>query len=239
MSNVYLSLNFTDGKFFKYSKEEKEGYEKHESSKGNISYREYLNKGVTGSLKGLKLRESEYGNEIQLLMENDEGAHYCTFKIYDQKGQVDNTFVKDLIKVLPNMELGREYTVFPYRFKPDDSKYFKSGVSVKQNGERVEQAISETFIKSDGTVVTEGQIPAVIFKKDVLLNKNMPTATSLEARHEVLSTFLVQELERLGKTNDTQHAAAKAEPVEAAAPTPVDNVEVGKPAVSSGTKLPF
>jgi hypothetical protein len=243
MGDVFLSLNFTDGKFFKYSKEAKEGYEEHVSSKGNTSYREYLKQGVTGTLKGLKIRESEFGNEVQVLMNVGEDVYYCSFKIYDTKGFVDNTFTKDLIKVLPNMEIGREYTIFPYRFKPDDAKYFKSGVSVKQNGERVDQSITETFIKSDGTVVAQGDIPALEFKKDVLSGKNMPTAVSMEKRNDALSQFLLQELERIGVKSQNTHVAAKTveevKQPEVAKPAPIDNVETKEAVITAGKGLPF
>ena len=245
MGNVYLSLNFKDGKFFEYSKEEKEEFVKNESQTGKVTYRKYYNKGVTGYLKGIKVRESEYGNELQVIMSVEEDTYYCSFKIYDQRGNIDNTFMKDLIKVLPNMEKGREYTLFPYRFQPKDSEYFKNGVSVKQNGERVDQSIGETFIKADGTVVAEGPIPAIVFQKDKLSGKNRPTAVSLEKRDSVLSDYLSQELDRLTVDNTTSHAASKTEdpaPVQQETTTEAQptNVETRNPATNTaGVKLPF
>ena len=38
MNKNYLQLEFGSGLFFDYSKEEKQGYDKHTSTKGNVSY---------------------------------------------------------------------------------------------------------------------------------------------------------------------------------------------------------
>ena len=194
----FLSLNYRDGKLFESSKEEKDGWEKYTSEKGKVTYRDYYLKGVTGEFVGTKFRESEYGNEIQLGFKWEDTVFVIGFKLKTQKGNFDDTFVIPLLQVLPNLQLGETYTIFPYRFTPDGSKYESKGVSIKDaDGKTVERKISLSYYKQGELV--EGDIPAIVWKEEKVQGKTMrkPSAASLETRDEYMLDVLNKVLEIL------------------------------------------
>ena len=61
LSKNYLQLEFGSGHFFDYSKEEKDGYVKHVSTKGNTSYRKYYKDGVEGTLDSVSIYDGKFG----------------------------------------------------------------------------------------------------------------------------------------------------------------------------------
>ena len=48
MATRYLQLDWKSSNLYEYSKTEKEDFKEETSSKGNVSYRKYENKGITG-----------------------------------------------------------------------------------------------------------------------------------------------------------------------------------------------
>lgn len=198
----FLSLNYTDGKLFESSKEEKSGWEKFTSNTGKVTYRDFYLKGVTGEFVGTKFRESEYGNELQLGFKwvdgEEETVYVVSFKLKTQKGNFDDTFVIPLLQILPNLKVGETYTIFPYRFTPDNSKYESRGVSIKDaDGVSVERSLSLSYYK-EGNLV-EGDIPAIVWKEEKVQGKTTrkPSAASLEARDEYMLEVLNRVLEIL------------------------------------------
>ena len=105
MTKNYLQLEFGSGLFFDYSKEEKQGYDKHTSTKGNVSYRKYYKDGVTGVLESASIYEGKFGNQISLNIKNGDDIYYVPVDIADQKGNVD-TYAESLIKLLPLLNKG-------------------------------------------------------------------------------------------------------------------------------------
>jgi hypothetical protein len=192
----FLSINFSDGKIYEHSKEEKEDWEEHENTKGKISWRNYYNKGVTGVFQGIKFREWEYGDEVQVFFKDGEDQLVVAFKLLNSKGNVEDTYLVPFIQVLPNMKVGETYTLFPYNFTPDGEKYSKSGVSVKQDGERVGWALTMEYKTKDGEH-HEGDIPQKVWKEDKLSGKKKPSAASLEKRDEVVKEYLSDLLDKL------------------------------------------
>lgn len=193
MTKNYLQLEFTTGLFFKYSKDEEQGYEKHTSSKGNVSYRKYYKEGVSGVLESVSIFEGKFGNQIALNIKNGDEVFYTPVDIADQKGNVD-TYAESLIKLLPQLNKGDEVTVRAYNFKPDGEAYSKIGVSISVGGVKLKSEMSNAYYK-DGALV-EGDIPAIVWKKDAL-GKNKPSAVSLEAKNDYLLEVLKVQTERL------------------------------------------
>ena len=115
MTKNYLQLEYTSGSLFEYSKEVKDGYVKHTSSKGNDSYRKYHKDGVTGELESVSIFDGKFGKQISMTIKNGEDIYYVPVDIADQKGNVD-TYAESLIKFLPQLNKGDKITVRGYNF---------------------------------------------------------------------------------------------------------------------------
>lgn len=189
----YLQLEFGSGQFFDYSKDEKEGYVKHTSTKGNVSYRKYQKDGVSGVLESVSIYEGKFGNQISMNIKDGDNVYYVPVDIADQKGNVD-TYAESLIKVLPKLNKGDNITVSGYNFTPEGDKYSKIGISVKVNGEKI-KGLTNAYTDKDGKAVA-GDIPGITWKKDAL-GKNKPTAVTLEAKNDYLLGVLKSETDRL------------------------------------------
>jgi hypothetical protein len=129
--NVYLSLDAGLGKFFEYSKEAKEGFEKVETTKDNVtkvSYRKYYNEGVFGYLRAVHTREKEMGKDgmkvthVRIIVQDDKSDNYVMeFTLKNQKGGLTDYSVSTLCH-LPFLKEGVCYRVFPYAIENTDQK---------------------------------------------------------------------------------------------------------------------
>jgi len=207
MNKVYLQLDFSTGTMFEWSATAKEGFDKHESKNKKeqtvISYRKFYKKGVTGVLESVSLYDKKMGEntikQLSLALKEGDNIYYVPFNLYNQKGSFD-IFAESVIKYLPNLQKGIEYTISSYNFTPEDSKYSKKGVSIKSGDTKIEK-LSESYIKDGETIV--GDIPAVVYKEDKLdPSKKKPTASSLEAKEEYLAEVLKVACERLAWVRD-------------------------------------
>lgn len=216
MTKNYLQLEFSTGLFFKYSKNEEQGYEKHVSTKGNTSYRKYYKEGITGVLESVSIYEGSFGNQISLNIKNGNDVYYVPVDIADQKGNVD-TYAESLIKFLPQLEKGMNIAVRGYNFTPEGDKYAKIGISVSVNGQKIKANMSNAYFNKEGVLVP-GDIPAVAWKKDAL-GKNKPTAVSLEAKNDFLLEVLKRETERLKWVQGENSSAPPTETPKNAVPT--------------------
>ena len=216
MTKNYLQLEFSTGLFFKYSKNEEQGYEKHVSTKGNTSYRKYFKDGITGVLESASVYEGSFGNQISLNVKNGNDVYYVPVDIADQKGNVD-TYAESLIKFLPQLEKGMNIAVRGYNFTPEGDKYAKIGISVSVDGQKLKANMSNAYFNKEGVLVP-GDIPAVAWKKDAL-GKNKPTAVSLEAKNDFLLEVLKRETERLKWVQGENSSAPPTEAPKNAVPT--------------------
>jgi len=223
----YLQLEFGSGLFFEYSKDAKDGYEKHTSTKGNESFRKYYKDGVSGVLESASIFEGKFGNQLSLNIKDGDEVYYVPVDIADQRGNVD-TFAESLIKVLPKLNKGDKVTVRGYNFIPEGEKYSKIGISVTANDVKL-KGLSNAYFK-DGVLV-EGDIPATAWKKDAL-GKNKPTAVSLEAKNDYLLEVLKNETERL------KWVANESAPTQQT-PAPTTKQEEAKGVEQPKSDLPF
>ena len=239
MTKNYLQLEFSTGLFFKYSKNEEQGYEKHVSTKGNTSYRKYFKDGITGVLESASVYEGSFGNQISLNIKNGNDVYYVPVDIADQKGNVD-TYAESLIKFLPQLEKGMNIAVRGYNFTPEGDKYAKIGISVSVNGQKIKANMSNAYFNKEGVLVP-GDIPAVAWKKDAL-GKNKPTAVSLEAKNDFLLEVLKRETERLKWVQGENSSAPPTEAPKNAVPTATP-AQAFEPATNVNVKpmdnLPF
>ena len=239
MNKNYLQLEFSTGLFFKYSKNEEQGYEKHVSTKGNTSYRKYYKEGITGVLESVSIYEGSFGNQISLNVKNGNDVYYVPVDIADQKGNVD-TYAESLIKFLPQLEKGMNIAVRGYNFTPEGDKYAKIGISVSVNGQKIKANMSNAYFNKEGVLVP-GDIPAVAWKKDAL-GKNKPTAVSLEAKNDFLLEVLKRETERLKWVQGENSSAPPTEAPKNTVPTATP-AQAFEPATNVNStpmdKLPF
>ena len=193
MNKNYLQLDFSSGNFFSYSGQEKEGYEKHTSSKGNVSYRKWYKEGVSGKLGSVSIYEGKFGQQISMNIQNGNEVYYVPVEIADQRGNVA-TYAESLIKLLPALNKEDNIEVRGYNFIPEGEQYAKIGISIKVNGEKVKGQLTNSYYKNGELV--DGDIPAIEWKKNAL-GKNKPSATSLEAKDDYLLEVLKVQTERL------------------------------------------
>jgi hypothetical protein len=228
LSKNYLQLEFSSGHFFDYSKEQKDGYVKHVSTKGNESYRKYYKDGVDGVLDSVSIYDGKFGQQISISLKKEDEIYYLPVNIYDQKGQVDNSYTESLIKLLPLLEKGQNLNINGYNFKPEDSQYSLIGFSIKVSGEKLKSSITNSYYNKDGALV-EGGIPPIVWVEK--LGKKRPSAASVEAKDAYLLGLLEREEKRLTwKKEDSDNAAPKEEkPVAAKTSTPTAEKASGTP----------
>ncbi len=137
--NVYLELEGSTGRMYEYSKEEKDGFIKHtaenpKTKKTSISYRRYFEEGVYGNLKGLSIRETDFGQKLSVFLDNpvDDKRYFLSFPIFDPKNDIA-TYATSIIAYLPNLIEGKPYRFFPYAIEEEANGKTrkKYGVSIK------------------------------------------------------------------------------------------------------------
>lgn len=218
MDKIYLQLEFGSGKFYSYSKEEKNGYEKHTSSKGNVSYRKYYDR-IEGRLDGVAVVKTKFGEVLDFRFVNNDVLIHCPYQLYDQKGHI-STFGEASIKYLPELKKGEKYTMTPYNFLPEGEKYSKVGVSFKdENGVKITPSLRNSYYKNGELI--DGDIPAVKWVEK--RGKNMPDLVSLEEKTDYLYNVIQKNLEKLKSGdvsrnvsipgNETKTATVTQEPV--------------------------
>lgn len=190
----YLSLEQKTGRFFEYSKDPVEGWEKHTSTTKDgatkVSYRNYYVGPVAGIFKGIKVQDGKFGAQFQVGLESEGITRILSFPYKSPKGYHDDRFLTPLLKVLPGMQMGEEYSVSAYNFTPDDSIYEKSGVKVVDSqGESLPWALTESYYKKTGEL-TEGDIPPKKFNKNKATNKNEMDLIAFAKRTEYLDKVI-------------------------------------------------
>ena len=235
MNKNYLQLEFASGNFFKYSKTEEQGYEKHVSTKGNTSYRKYYKEGITGVLDSVSIYAGKFGNSISMTIKNGDDIFYAPVDLSDQKGNVDS-YAESLIKLLPQLEKGMTIAVRGYNFIPEGEKYSKNGMSILVDGVKLKSTMTNAYISKEGTKV-DGDIPALVWKKDAL-GKNKPTAVSQEAKNDYLLEVLKEQTDRLKWVGSSdQQVDVPQQPSQKAPLTATPEQAFEKPKAES--KLPF
>ena len=214
----YLQIEGKAGRVFEYSKAEKEGFEKYESSTGNVSYRKYYNKGVYGTLLNVSIRPSKIGEQLQVSVKNGDEYVNLQFPLYTEKGNIDSRFAESIIRFLPSLEKGKGYRFYPYAIEQEGTSYMNYGVSVinspnpeaEEKGDKV-----EPFLEYSKTPKGDKQIPNLVWKESA--GKNKPSAVSLEAKDEFLFDYLKEAVDghlkyEGGSSNTSQESTPKDTP---------------------------
>lgn len=191
MATKYLQIEGRTGEIFEYSKEEKEGFKKHVSSTGKESYRKVYDKGLYGTLQNVSIRESDWGERIQVTVKNGEDYINLQIPLYTQTGNIEGRYAESIIRFLPQLQKGQGYRFYAYALDQKDSDYKTYGISViespnpeaEEKGPKVQPYL--TYSKNPKTAT---EIPNLEWK--VIAGKNKPTASSLENKDEFLYSYL-------------------------------------------------
>jgi hypothetical protein len=172
MATRYLQISYNDGNIFQFSKTEQEGYEPHTNTKGVVSYRKIYNKGLYGTLKGITIRDSDFGKEISIAVTDKAGDNnYLNLPLFDAKKNLAS-YAESFITVLPQLKVGNPYRFYAYNIKEEGKKYSTVGLSVAHADLQAETAdkenkipkLSYTYTKEG--VEVKGDIPAILWEQD-------------------------------------------------------------------------
>lgn len=224
---VYLQLEGATGRIFEYSKEEKEGFDKHESTKGNVSYRKYYTKGLFGELLNVGIREFSIGPQITLALKKGDDIQVLQMPLYSQDGNIDNRYAESLIRFLPNMKKGESYRLYPYAMDIKDSKYKRYGVSVHLSPDPENETKGEKvvpYLNYSKNPKEDTDIPNLEWAMKA--GKNRPTGASQDIKDEFLFQHLQNAVEGHLKYegNETEESPLPEQPKETPA-EPVNDLE--------------
>ena len=177
MANAFLQAEWSTGNVFEYSKEPKEGFQEFTSSKGNVSYRRYLDAGLIGIYKGFTIRDSQFGKQISIAVVTQDGTmNYLQLPIFNEKNQL-TPFTEGFTTYLPYLKADYIYRFFPYNIKDkaeNGKEYTKMGMSVKYvmndyatiNGAHSVERMTQTYTTKTGEHVV-GMIPEAFWVQGV------------------------------------------------------------------------
>lgn len=104
---------------------------------------------LSGLITSIKFFEGDYGKLLQLTVDDNGSEVVLGFP-------TSSNFCEDLMKKLPNVDLGELVIIKPYAFTDKVSKKLKKGVTITQDGEKINSYFSN-FI--DGKSVATNGIP--------------------------------------------------------------------------------
>jgi len=217
--NVYLKIEYSTGKVYEYSKDEKEGFEKHTSEKGKETYRRYFPRGVYGTLRGVTIREVEFNGtktkEVSVAMrDKDQNNVYLNLPLFDGKKNITD-YAEGVISYLGGLTQRNEYRIYPFNIPNENNpKYSTVGVSIKTANLETEKVdedsdlpkLKKSYTKKDGTKVV-GEIPEIIFEKDF----DGSWTKDAKARNKFLYQTLEAFVENGNSVEETTTPAPKAE----------------------------
>lgn len=223
MSKIYLQLDYNDGKMYQSSNEEKEGFEPFTNSKGRQTYRKYFDKGVFGKLSHAEVRETDYGDRLQIVLQHKGDDAVMQFSLYDASGNVDNRYAESIIRLIPGLKKGEAYRFYPYKMtkefleasdvqagRPKRDKYYDNqGVSVKTADLDSETALD----KVEPVLMYSGEGDNVIPRVEWKMNrakKNVPDPVQLAQKNEFLLGHLMDAIDgplAFGAANSTPATA--------------------------------
>lgn len=112
---TYLQIDSVSKRMYIYSKEPKEGFVEHTSSKGNVSYRQYVNN-VSGKIVRAYLVDGNYGQVFNLTLEDGGERYVIQFPV------TDGAFYA-LARSIKNIDVTKEVKFSLYESKSNDKSY--------------------------------------------------------------------------------------------------------------------
>lgn len=229
--NVYLQVEFKSGLLFQYSKDSKEGFEEHKSTKNKISYRKYWKGGLYGVYRGTSIRVSDFGKEISIHMIDKGGDNvYVSLPLFDQQKNIA-AYAESYISIISSMELNYVYRIYPYAME-NERGYKNYGVSIRHadmHDETIREdhlldKLSFSYEKKSGEVIS-GDVPMIKWTKDFDGSMKKDCSERNEYLYNVLMKFATE------KTVGASNKVTKDE-----APEPYTGTFIKEPETTSEEK---
>lgn len=118
---TYIQVDPSTKRMYIYSKEPKEGFVEYVSSKGKVSYRQYVNN-VSGKIVRASFFDGNFGQVFNLTLE-DEGHRYVI-----QFAVEDSAFYA-LARSIKNIDVSKEVKFSLYETKSNDKSYQAVSIS--------------------------------------------------------------------------------------------------------------
>lgn len=98
---------------------------------------------LAGVIEDIRIEPSEYGDQLKITLDkNGQGKHpVLSFGVESKDG-------RDLLRKLPALDLTKEVVFAPYKFQPDDSDTPRSGISLYQDNQKIENHFFDTATKT-------------------------------------------------------------------------------------------
>lgn len=122
-NNHYFKIS-GGGLLYQSSKEPMDGYEEHINEKtGAVSYWRVFWNGIEGYLSDIDIREVEFSGVkakyASIKISDEEGNYFINVPLTTQRGGI-NSYVKSLVRYLPNIDLKRKVVINPSHAKKGD-----------------------------------------------------------------------------------------------------------------------
>jgi hypothetical protein len=104
MENIYLQIDFNNGKFYQFSSFNKEGFAEYTSMLGKKYYKKYYDGKVIGTYLGLNFINTPFGKNVILIFK--EGYRLRLNSV---------SHIKYLNNIIYNMKEGEKYRVAYYK----------------------------------------------------------------------------------------------------------------------------
>ena len=120
---TYLQLDYGKKSMYIYSKDEKDGFEKHTNTKGTVTYRQYIN-AVTGKITGAYFRDNNFGGQDFVLVFTDGEDRYSV------QMNIEDFVFTTIARSIKNIDVSKEIrmAIYESRGSNGDKSYF--GVSL-------------------------------------------------------------------------------------------------------------
>lgn len=180
-----------DGNFTIKVKEGTEGAVKRVNKKGDTIHELVFNEIYDVFLRGIEVKETEYGNQLQILLKEKENPEkHLTLQI-----PLESAFATSLMDRIENIDLAKTITLEIFKIKnvgDDGKEYTTNVITVKQDGKTLERKYTK-ITKVNGKDVKETTIPKSepIMKGGKQVKKNGYLAWDTTAR-EGFFTEIIQ-----------------------------------------------
>lgn len=118
---TYIQVDQSTKRMYIYSKEPKEGFVEYVSSKGNKSYRQYVNN-VSGKIVRAGFFDGNFGQVFNLTVEDESNRYVIQFTVSD------GSFYA-LARSIKNIDVSKEVKISLYESKSNDKSYQAVSIS--------------------------------------------------------------------------------------------------------------
>lgn len=121
-NTTYLNIDYGKKSIYLYSKEEQDGYEKHVSTKGNVSFRKYI-AAISGHVVNMYFKDNNLGGTDVMITLQDGDERY-TLPV-----DISSSVFSSIARLLPNLDISKKIRIAIYESKGSTGKSYV-GVSV-------------------------------------------------------------------------------------------------------------